>query len=319
MIERPLTALSDFVVEQMPNLLATNQQELLSSSTYVLDAISDEMAQDVSMSSCRQLAALDLKMLENALVHSGLEIPSRLTALVDFFSGENSKTLTYEEIVMVNPDEDLRVFSTGNTREIERIFYGNHRLIEEILMGTITRVISVISGQENLPFDCETLANELNKVRRLTAELARMPDGEFLAFRKYLASHPNRKLKGPSGAYSARMPSLELLTLGDSLPAERLHYLRNNWQYFPVRDYPLLMKAMDHAENGNTLQALVFASKSRPDLKEGVAIIEGFFTSFRKVHYYAVKKQVPEVLEGSVAGTGGEVDVHAFLTGRMNK
>ena len=317
MKKRPLAGVSDFVVEQMPNLLLSNKSKMSRDAGITLDAISDKTVNDVLISAQRQLAALDLKMLENALVHSELEVPSRLTALIDLFSGEDLKALTYEEIIMVNPEDDLRMFSTGKTKDTERTFYSNHRVIEDILSDVILQVISVVERQDVSLFDCKMLSERLNSVTRLTAQLAKMPEHEFLYFRKYLASHPTRILNGPSGAYSARIPSLELLTFGDSLPAERFDYLRSNWQYFPTRDHLSLANAMNYAENSNTLQSLAVIHQNRSDYQEAVSLVRKFFTSFRKVHYHAVKKQVPGALEGKVSGTGGEVDVHAFLTGRM--
>lgn len=311
-MERPLGAFSDFVVENLPRILRSSDKiRIAATALRELEQL-DETTLILAFNTSRELARLDLVMLEWALYHSKLAIPVRLTKLVEHFSKDRSLALTYEDLVFVNPRGDMRTFSEGEHGYWEWFFYRNHRDIEETLMLVIDRARTALSKKTLAMLRNPEVPHSLAVVLRKTALLRDMPDGQFEAFRKYLMSREDCNLRGPSGAFSARIPVLEMLLRG--VNEERLDYLAQNQQYFPERDRDLLAYAIGMAKRGDTLRALAQGSD---DEAGPVGKLEAFFTKWRQLHMSAVARQLPKVWKGQDEGTSGETDVRRFLMGRL--
>jgi hypothetical protein len=323
---RPLCEVSDFVIENFPEALESPSTELIQWCEKILARLSEDRIAQAIRSNERDVATLDLKMIEAGIVHSGLEPPPNLMALVDKFSGKEIPGLSYEEIVLMNPDCDMRIFTRGVVGITEARFYQEHAVIEDCLARAIKKVRTAIarlhSPATSHPVmraaqELQGIKKELDAVVASIVKLGNMAPEHFAMFRKYLTSHPIRDLKGPSGAFTARIPLLELLFRGDELPDEYIRYLRENWQYFPRQGRAEITEALSLADEGNTLITLWNRMQSPQSLLECITTIGKFFNRFRQVHYQTVKRQIPEAIKGELAGTGGEANPGVFLRERM--
>jgi hypothetical protein len=243
------------------------------------------------------LARLDCKMLEMALVQSSLTVPDWLVQLTNELSGHRPRGILYEEIVLANPEEDRRTFTTGEIGITEHVFYYAHVLIEDALDSVLEKLRD---GAETL--DPEQIEGALNATITLTGELARMTNGHFKSFRPYLASNPVRGTKGPSGLFSPGMAELQLRS--GFVPPGFIDFLHTNLVYYPVQAWPKIQRAL-HEFNDITV-----SMQKNPGLTTALHV---FWKRWRKVHLAITIHQVPEITKG----TGGETDPITFLKKRM--
>lgn len=345
---RPLKRVSDFVVEELTEMLETPSKALVAHVEFLLQEFKHELtlADCITGAPDRDIALLDLKMLESGVVHSGLTPPKQLVELIDRLTPSGTvPALTYEELIFVNPLHDCRTFTRGDVGNTEKNFYVTHGLIE----GSLGRVIAIVkdcilagkapwSGMRSVPLGpgrtcrdgTEYVQEELSEVLQKVTELSAMPPDHFVLFRKYLASHPLRNLKGPSGAFTASIPVLDLLLRGNDLPPNYPDYLRENMRYFPCDGQKEIQNAI-HTVSAN--QTLVEIWRRRPnvvrkfsdperdtqELKRMIDAIGEFLNAFRRAHMGAVARQIPEALKGNLAGTGGESNPGQFLRQRMEE
>lgn len=325
---RPLGEVSNFVVEQLPQELSAIRER--SADVRGLVEKCEELLGNVSIGSFDadpdlnlDLALLDLIFLESGIVHSGGVPGERLTRLVDELAlkGGRIPALTYEDLVYVytNPlGQDPRTFTEGATGLSERDFYMGHWRVERELNSCVVRCRGIVKNETPWP-EAEEALHEVSQRLEVVADHTKMlgmqmPREHFRAFRQYLNTHPLRGFKGPSGVFSATFPTLEILVAGDKLPKEYYEYYAENWQYLPRHERPLFEEARQLASEGRTLGQLV---ERVPSLGDAVGAIGISIQKFRGTHYQAVRNQIPEVLNGQAAGTGGEQDVDGFLRKRM--
>ena len=331
--ERPLGHVSDYVVEVMPMMLADiraggNINALKRDAKLLAhDALRmfDDVAGDTHTS---ELAALDLKMLESGLVHAqpdGLILPPvMLGAAVDQYSTHVGQIpgLTYEEVILINPPHDRRRFTDGAIGGSEDDFYEGHRQIEQRLDTAITnglRANIAMIGSGDTDAAAEFLANTAANAEQVAAfmkQFKQMDKDHFGQFRGYFATHPTRHLKGPSGAFSARVPILDLVVAGDHTLPVYGSYLTNNMQYFPRGNRKQLAAAQQLAERGLTVSAVNDKLGHDPQVASAVATVYDSLDVFRAKHAAAVQHHVPAAMAGKAPGTGGEQDVRTFLLNR---
>ncbi len=296
---RPLGAFSNFVVERMPAILEDRAQaaarlaiaveEFLPSAEVLAVILADPYRCD--------LAHLDLTMAEAAIVHSGGVVPTELTRVVDFCAELSGQLpmLTYEGLVMINPPDDPRTFTRGAVGEAERHFYFVHMVIESCL-AVIAQACS----------DGRDASAEMAEVLRLTEELrSGMNPAHFAAFRLFLMSHPGRNLKGPSGAFTGRIPLLELRLWSAWLADEHRASIARIMSYMPRADRPLVREALESP-------CAVTRAKRPHDFAPFVPFGE-FLLQFRRLHLASVTRQVPEAIRDKVPGTGGAPNPGTFL------
>jgi len=331
--ERPLGAVSDFVVERLPMELeairvGSDTQKVTNLVGSLIENLSHEKIAKVMRSPHNLgLAGLDLKMLEAGIVQHGGKAPEKLTHLVDIFSREANQPpgLTYEELIDINPPGDKRTFTKGQVGRSESDFYEGHRRIEHHLQNGIHAISHGINIliERNL----EGIQRAVGNIQDARGEMARVvgymgdfrskfSKDHFSEFRPYLDPHPTRGLKGPSGAFSARIPVLELFVVGDQLLEEHKPYLENNIVYFPREGRRQIKKAIDASENGLTLFAQSNRLGNPDELIVSIANLYSTFFDFRSQHYGAVAHHVPQALTGEVKGTAGS-DARQFLTERI--
>lgn len=319
---RPLGNVSDFVVEVLPWELEASSTGFIERVERLLDSLDTRHVAEMLQPEW-DVALLDLKMIEAGIVHSGLTPPVRLTTLVDQLSGEEVPSLTYEDLVFLNPEGDPRLFTTGTTGKTETFFYRQHRRIEAALERTIAKMREGIEGLQStrgINEIADALAateTDLAFVLAATSDVGKMNPQHFAAFRKYLVVHPSRGLKGPSGAFTARIPILELLLHGDELPPDYHEYLAVNWRYFPREGRVQLAEVLEQMRMSQTL-VTIWRRLCEPEaLRAPIAALGRFFAKFRRIHYGAVARQIPEAVQGKIAGTGGETNPGEFLRDRI--
>ena len=331
---RPLGEVSNFVVSDLPSVLEGIREGRTSVESFsqttarlvsslrvalVLYALQNEQQRD--------LAGLDLKMLETAIVQSGGKPSVELSSLIDSFSAKSSQPpgITYEEIILVNPKQDRRLFTRGEAGQTENAFYQGHRIIEDHLGNAVVVFKNAISdltiyGLKKVGKASRNLLEvqaDLNSVIRGTHTIGNQNRAHFTEFRKYLGGNPIRGTKGPSGAFTAGIPAIELFLAGEKLPQDYIDYLNENMMYFPRQGRSDLKIGMSFAEKGFTLTALSDKLGNPELLRQAIDGFSKLIRIFRGEHYKTVGNQLPEALAGKVGGTGGEKDPGTFLRERM--
>ncbi len=250
-------------------------------------------------------------MVEMLYLIDGGSPPREVVLILDEWCKDGRpRSISYQEIVLGFDHKAPLLFTSGEVGRTEAMFYGHHQRIETLLAGVITLVRGVIASGDVDAAAVEEVASDLRRVTLLTGELARMPVEHFATFRRYLVSHPVTGEKGPSGAFSAKMPTLELLARGPVAVGVLEEYLYSNWVYFPVVDRGALSRALNVAKHGLTLQTLAHANAAAASMLDAVAT---FFEGWRRAHVRAAQRQLPE----AAAGTGGEADPTTFLKERQ--
>lgn len=237
---------------------------------------------------------------------------------MNHFAGHRCKGLTYEELIFVNPVEDMRLFTRGDAGTYERAFYDAHRVIEQHLMELIELEKEALKARSLEPLKAKRMEIEAHfaAIIARTSKLAEMPPGVFEKFRKYFKSHDTRKLKGPSGAFSARIPIFELLVCGRRYPQAQHLYLAENRIYFPECDDGLLEFALWSSKGDECLLNLM--RMSDPTNVEIMKLfVEGFLVGWTAAHRNTASRQLPAAFRGEDVGTSGERDVKKFLTDRL--
>jgi hypothetical protein len=336
---RPLGAVSDFVVKQMPGRLAEIQEGAGDIHSLVHDAelviaglrpinldrfLIDELAWD--------LAAFDLKLMETGiaqaarLLHSDAKPPTNLITMVNAFAKATDQppTLTYEELIFINPLQDRRTFTEGRTGLSEADFYEGHRRIESYMdevLGYFERAIRILSqkGKGEVDEANSVLQNALEKflaIHYYTDVIGlKMNKDDFNYFREYLKTHPIRETPGASGAFSATIPIYDLLLGGENLAEDRLRDLEEHMRYFPRKRRKDIGKAQAMAHMGLTLNSLYQATSKPETLGSILQELSRQMHVFRGKHYKAVEYQIPDVLTGLDKGTRGET--REFLQSRI--
>ena len=125
---RPLKGLSEFIIEELPIILSSIDSE---NTQIFLNRKTHKLIKEVEPKSISEniISLLDLTFLEAAFYKNSLEVPENLMSLTDLYASHFCllPMLTYELLILVNPSEDLRLFTLSKTRENERLFYESHK------------------------------------------------------------------------------------------------------------------------------------------------------------------------------------------------
>lgn len=318
---RPLWQFSNFVVEVLPELLVEDPASIPSQAKKVLESLEPGL-ETQAYEQNRELALLDLKMVESAIIQTAPEgetnpVPPILTKTVDWFCNETDiPALQYHELIEVNPKTDMRTFSRGENRESEIMFYKSHRLVEERL----ARIIPACEEYLLDPADRSVLlANyeslfDFSVVGQIMANLIQMHKGHFQGFRTYLMQpRPVRGFDGPSGAYSWRMPFLETLVWGKSLPENYVTKIGTNQIYYSQDGREKFAKILPRLNSADCI------SNHFDDLNANAVVHSciRFMKPFRKEHYRAADTHLKEEMRDKAPGTSGEEKPGSFLRNRI--
>lgn len=321
-------AVNNFAFTELPVILEHEPAELSSRAEAVMRELSPRDISREMGSKRKGVFLLDLKMIEAGIVHQGFTPPAFLSTLIDRYTKDEISGLTYEDLIFINPADQPRAFTLREVRATEVGFYAAHRRIEAHLERVNSRVGKAIREllaflasrrrrNERAVTALANIATELRAIVGITASLGLMPKEHFAKFRSYLGTHPIRGVKGPSGAFTAGIPFLELLFRGDRLPNEYLDYLGENWKYLPRHGRKDIDMALQFIAQGWTLLSLWEREGRSKEIETGINHIGNFLDTFRKMHYGAVARQIPEAIRGEIAGTGGENNPGEFLRRRI--
>ncbi len=327
---RPLGQFSDYVVTVMPAVLRdgtlaqlhediekrmpghSGETVLAKVFNFTAPARQSLKKLDLKMAlnACRYLAVKEGMSKEDFLSHP---IHCRLMDLIEVAAGGKGKTpfmLTYEDIVLNNPADDMRVFTTGKTGFMEREFYRGHQVIESLLAEAdvfmkdfIDSKNSVLPGPAVLPrsLALRSAQNYLHgALDVLGLFLSDLPQEDFNGFKPFFNTCPYTGEKGPSGAFSAKVPYTDMLVYGKDLPAYEGHYLKANAPYFPAQD---LKNAFNAASGANLLSQCREDPAMHTHARECVAIAN-LLLAFRVIHLKTVKHQIGDAVTGSAEGQG---------------
>lgn len=327
---RPLGELSNFVVDTLPAALREVHTGQIPAQMLVMHA-EDLVAQSVTEDPTdldthdRDLQLLDLIFLRTGIVHTGGIPGIRLQTAVNRMAqaAQRPPVLTYEDVILTNPlNSDPRRFTSGETGKVELTFYKDHKEIEgrlDVAISGLTSARKGILGTSNNDPEAATsfARQQLTQVVNQVANLRHMPPGTFEQFRGYFSSDPFVKgAKGPSGAFTAGIPIVELILAGDHLPEDYLDYLDTNSIFFPRSGQERIHIERENASQGLTLVTLAERTRST-GFQEELTKVSDTLRKFRGMHRGAVLDQIPQALRGTVTGTAGETDVSKFLGQRM--
>lgn len=318
---RPLGHLSDFVVEELPLLLADGQWQAIPKRVEkMLKSLVDSLDLVKAYFNNRELSLIDLKFVEAALIRSGTPVPETLTTAVDFFcgSGLNVPGLQYHELVELNPEDDLRIFMTGTPAKWETFFYNSHRLLERRFARMIPVIEEHLAEPENgsrLIQNYQALFDQ-DLLGRVIDGLIEMPKDDFEKFRHYISQPlPIRNVDGPSGAYSWRVPYMEMLFWGKELPEPYVQKIESNLKYYSLEGRRVMEVALPKLASGICVKDTESAVEFIPEVMESFM---RFMELFRNMHLAAVAKLLPKEYKDQAPGTSGESTPGTFLRNRRD-
>lgn len=335
---RPLGEFSTFVITQLPSLLTQVRSGALSI---------DEVAEYVNRSAPSvesthgltgaglKVARLDAQSAYNGLVHGARLLAKQDDTLLPFIPGPNisalandlalrtgrPRILTYEDVVIDNPRQDMRTLTDGQVADSERGFFLAHAYIEDHLQVTIELMMDIIHGLEGGDSESEQQVNAalgMAKHWRLindhTATLMKdMPREHFEVFREYLGSYIDpdtldtqpAQLDGASGQGSSRMRETDFLLGGDT-------FINHEWfmadttkllPYYPVSGREQFNEVLAMAREGRTIHRLLNQVDPSSPLHRAMNNFAALKINWRQLHQRAVQTQMPDI----ATGTGGSM------------
>ena len=301
---RPLGIISDFVTDEMPGMKPDADR---------LRSIVDVVRKlDIQLDDAG-LAILDIKMLHNFCTVAAVETKDHRfellrTEIADVLIATQQKIgrepvchLTYQDIILNNPPEDMRTFLIGPEGRSESDFYRGHQLIEARLQSAIDALLLVRQGVD-MEKNLKTTQADIRAVKEGMFSFRHdLKKEHFTAFKPFFSTNPYTGEKGPSGAFTAKIPCVDILLFGHDTPVEEMAYLKDNKKYFPPHDFEQTQKF--HAMKVNLFEALNKngASERCYELADAVA---RDLLSFRHDHMGAVLYQIGKGGQGSAEGNG---------------
>lgn len=309
---RPLGAVSDFVVEEMPALLAQTENggETGMLATRLMAVAQQIDLKNLESSDEKKLGLLDVKLLRIAAHQIGArEVMDVIDIHIEQVSHDPVYSLTYEDIILSNPASDPRHMGMKSGPEVG--FYIGHQMIEQSLIEVSQLVFEGITGNDedllanNLYKSAEIYKTSINNVmqsyrRDLSTE-------DFNAIRPYFSGDEDKEEPGPSGAFTGQVPLMDRLMFGND--SSLLDHFKDNQRYFPEAE---VNKFKEIGGEFSSVQAIAEKSSNNM-LKGGYNALVEQMTAFRSYHYASVSKHIPK----KSSGTGGVNDAHIYLTDRI--
>lgn len=114
------------------------------------------------------------------------------------------------------------------------------------------------------------------------------------------------KMAGPSGLYSSKIPTLDILLSGRHLPPHMNEFLAAHDISYPKREQPTRTAVKQDAANGRCVLDVIHDLGDPESLAADYADLQAALSKFRSTHMQAVVKFIPGLIEGHKLGTGGE-------------
>lgn len=325
---RPLGRVSDFVVEELPRELERirgggSVQEFSDRIEALLGFYCRDAGTIVSPLTPHEkpLALLDAHLLQSAVINAGGQPGKRLHALTAGLSERlgTPNILTYGDIVITNPPEDMRTFTPGRIGHAEASFYAAHQQIEGELGFLITFLQQAGKGfdagnPQQANQNMEEATTALSSCTEVMGRFQGLPPDYYEVFRTYLKEHSN--LHGPSAFYSPGVALMDVLYAGTRLPQDYLEQLETDLRqgYFCRRDD--IQNAVENAREKHAILDQVEQRDEPDSYSSALDFTEGVL-DFRRVHYRAAKAAVPDVVRDECPGTSGETLPGTLLRSRM--
>lgn len=313
---RPLGALSDFVVEEMPSLLAKGDHR--GDHAALFAAALDEHSRAFTLSepdtTNLAIACLDLVMLGQACDHQRVPLPDALQQPLQSICQKLGRldAFLYEDCVVTNPlDTDPRLFTTENAALAERDFLLGHAIIESLLLDANARIIEILIETKESADPGQTIttmvaehgdhvASSATKVRDVLHELRKMPLDDFARFRRFYMPSPRTGRPGPSGRYSANLYLLRVLVEGASVEAILpgfLDEMRSLYPYFARRDRDVLLSLLPPESGvdgplGSLRQLAGLPCAQTSGLVPLLGVLRGALDVFSAIHFRLVKQNL---------------------------
>lgn len=160
---------------------------------------------------------------------------------------------------------------------------------------------------------------DFGPIRDRFVKLHGMKEGHFPFFRQFISQPcPVRQVDGPSGAYSWRLPYLELSFWGSKLPQSYLDEMKDKGKYYSPNGRGAIERKLSQIHSSDTISGLSDDDRLCllvPVVYDWIA----FMATFRKMHEHAVVKQIPEVAQNKAPGTSGNLKAGEYLTKRIEE
>jgi tryptophan 2,3-dioxygenase len=255
----------------------------------------------------KKTALLDLVMFQRALEMGAGATPPQLAQWIAQFARDldTLPTLTYELVILSNPERAVRTFTGGQVGEIERAFYIGHQVIEhrfEELSTTLMRARDLLeSGNRRAGL---LLVEHGRDVLRGATEsfhhgFAVMDPAAFNAFRVYL--HGTSGYEGPSGLHSATIHAARFLIFGDSL-GFRADFIERHRPYYPTCHKEILETGLEAVRDKRSLVDIARGT-TEPDVRRTVGELSEEMRLHTAKHFGVVRRMLTDL---SGPGTGGQ-------------
>lgn len=311
--------MSDFVIREFPESLNSIQAQKLDSNVFshsVDDLAARQLLRINHLSQKPEdpallLARLDILMLQAAIVHSGGTVPATLSKIVALIAEATDRppAIMYEDIVINNREDDIRTFTNGLVGRSEADFYNGHRYIEEALDPAINKLYTILEHPDELSTEqIVELLISVNNAFKATLDFTaiisgRMPREHFVnGFRQYLGEIKEKNLRGPSGAFTARVPLIEFLIAGETISQEDIAYQISELRYFPLPHQAALIDALVRSHEGKSVRQIIIKRGSPVEGMTALKEISELYRRFRNIHLRAVERHLPEVVSTRLNG-----------------
>jgi len=201
-----------------------------------------------------------------------------------------------------------------------------HHRIEDVLDASINTLESLHSklrfngGITEQDAQTVLLQNEHFKLvqQYMQGLMKDLNQQEFNKFRQYLSSYGKEGdinfLPGPSGAFTASIPIIELLIGGDKSNKEFLKSLEKRTLFYPVVQRDLMLRLLKE----NSKPSLLTMAKNHlggEQLYKAVQDVARDLQGFRHSHMGLVKRKLPN----EFVGTSGNESPKEFLKKRIDE
>jgi hypothetical protein len=219
--------------------------------------------------------------------------------------------MTYQDIILNNPAQGMRTFTTGKAAISEGCFYRGHQIIEDHVSDLIDALRTAHETGDVSYLDvAKSSATQAGAIMmKFRSELNK---SHFNAFKGYFDTNPMTGEKGPSGVFSATIPHVDVLLAGAE-NYEGQDYLRDNESYFPQRDLAYLRQSI--AENVNLSERF----NGNAGALDKLEAVSKRMVSFRNMHKGAVIKHIGKDVVGSAEGGSALQFLHDRIESSMRK
>lgn len=276
------------IAEELPwrNLNTKTQSEQMAVFEENLEVIKARAAfNDVAMLDAKMMYVIVSKL---ELEELSAQYRNAIIEGLKFMQRPPIAQLTYADIILTNPTDQMRTFTQGKTGESEASFYRGHQVIEGHLNDIIEnlRYANNTGDADFIVYASQSLSEAKQAMEKIGNDL---DVSDYKEFRRYFDPNPYTGEKGPSGLFSTRIPHIDIL-LGGWQGYKGKDFLADNAGYFPQRDMFKLRESLN--ENVNLSER--FASDSFA--KSQLNTIRNWMEKFREAHKGSMRHRIAKTI-----------------------